>query len=311
MPEKYSYRNFGLRLHSPFPLPELTPDDGDQCAGGTVTISIAPIAASGSAPPGAVLVRPHPEGGIYLEQNNVARFWVSGGREIVIDPAPNVSERDLRLYLLGTVLGTLLLQRGWMLLHANAVVLSGRAIAFAGPSGIGKSTLANYFARAGYDVLCDDVCAVAFDDAARPMAWPGLRRIKLWRDALKAFGQAPDDLEPVLDGVEKYCLPLANANVASPKPLAQLYVLARGEPGSECMIEELRGEAALRAVTAQLYRSEMLSVLQSATQAFSYALSIVHNVRVYRVTRRWGFDAYEAEAEKIAQHMHMALEAGR
>src|SRR3989454_2089338 len=49
------------------------------------------------------------------------------GREIVVEPAPGVDAGTLRLFLLGPVRAVLLHQRGFLVLHASAVVLDGGA----------------------------------------------------------------------------------------------------------------------------------------------------------------------------------------
>src|SRR2546421_132869 len=71
----------------------------------------------------------------------VGAFLVRGGREIVVDPAPGVEARVLRLSILGPAFGLLLHQRGRFVLHASAVASGGGVLAFAGGSGWGKSTL--------------------------------------------------------------------------------------------------------------------------------------------------------------------------
>ncbi|HEY1426254.1 MAG TPA: hypothetical protein VGF50_06235, partial [Caulobacteraceae bacterium] len=56
-----------------------------------------------------------------LSVPNVARFLISGGREIAIELAPGAAAGDAQVFLLGTGFGMLQLQRGRMVLHASAV----------------------------------------------------------------------------------------------------------------------------------------------------------------------------------------------
>lgn len=84
------------------------------------------------------------------------------GREIWTTwPAPLTLE-DNATYLLGPVMGFVLLLRGLVCLHASAVVVDGRAIALIGPAGAGKSTTAAAFAAHGFNILAEDV--VTLDD---------------------------------------------------------------------------------------------------------------------------------------------------
>jgi hypothetical protein len=176
-------------------------------------------------------------------------------------------------------------------------------VAFAGPSGAGKSTLAAYFQHNGYAVLADDLCAVSFDSAGRPWAWPGLRRIRLWQDALTAFGHGTAGLERVLDGVEKFHFALDGGGTAEPVPFRALYVLDSASAPGGAQIEHLRGNAAFRAALSQIYRRETLATMGLAATSFSRIDALVHHAAVYRVRRRWGFDVFDAEAERIKLHL--------
>lgn len=74
--------------------------------------------------------------------------------------------------LLHMILPQVLALRGEVMLHAACVVIDGRAHLFAGPSGIGKSTLAAGFARAGCRVLAEDVVRVAATPGGHYVAYP-------------------------------------------------------------------------------------------------------------------------------------------
>ena len=98
--------------------------------------------------------------GSIVAVEGIAEYAVEGGRKIWVKPAENAPTRNVRLFLLGSVMGLLLHQRGDLPLHANAIEIDGKALAFAGPSGSGKSTLAGAFHDRGYRVIADDVCVV-------------------------------------------------------------------------------------------------------------------------------------------------------
>ncbi len=56
----------------------------------------------------------------------VAAFHVHGGREIIIQPAPQADAAAIRLFLLGSAFGALLHQRGITPMHGSAVALPRR-----------------------------------------------------------------------------------------------------------------------------------------------------------------------------------------
>src|SRR5215470_11023862 len=86
---------------------------------------------------------------------------------------------DAATYLLGPVMGFVLLLRGVVCLHASAVVIGDQAIALLGPAGSGKSTTAAAFSNQGYSVIAEDV--VTLDDREDHF-WvrPAYPCIRLW-----------------------------------------------------------------------------------------------------------------------------------
>ena len=97
---------------------------------------------------------------LWLEIPHIARFLISQGNEIIIDPEPGIDEDSVRVFLLGPVIGALLFQRGYLVLHGNAIRIGDQCLVCVGHSGVGKSTLAAGFMQRGYDILADDVVPV-------------------------------------------------------------------------------------------------------------------------------------------------------
>jgi hypothetical protein len=312
-PRSFVYWCYGLQIVSRIPLAELSglgemdssfsvralPDT-------EVAIRLAPIQSETKPPAAGLRFHRISDRESLLEQKGVGRFLVRNGREIVVDPDPDVSPRDLRLYLLGSVLGTLLHQRRFLPLHANAIAVDRHVVAFVGDSGAGKSTLAAHFQRAGYDVLADDICVVSFDDGMQPLVWPGLPRIKLWHDTLCAFGRDAGSLEEVTADAGKFYLPPTAQTAVHPRPLRAVYVLASAPRGGEGSIQRLRGRAAFQAMSANIYRREPLRAMGLTRQAFDLTAALLRHTAVYRATRPWGFDVFDAEAARLEQHFRCA-----
>ncbi|HMG46792.1 MAG TPA: hypothetical protein VK614_04970, partial [Allosphingosinicella sp.] len=188
-------------------------------------------------------------------------------------------------------------------LHANAIVAGDGAHAFAGPSGAGKSTLAAYFSRAGYPVLCDDVCAISLDDPREPVAWPGLPRLKLWGDASTAFGHDKRQLDPVIEGMDKYQIALPTSQDARAIPFRRLYLLGRAEAGQNAGIARLRGRAAMETIMAHTYRGAYLQTMGLTSRHFLQCAAIASRIQVYAATRAWGYELFDREAARLARHL--------
>lgn len=302
MPDRPVYSCFDFCLRSEIPLPELTRAAE---VGATPVVDVVfgevPETLPGAAPAEFAIQAEGDD--VLLVVKGTARYLVRNGREIVVDPVEGASERNVRLFLLGSALGILCHQRGLLPLHANAVVADGGAYAFAGHSGVGKSTLAAHFAREGYEVLCDDVCVVSFDGGGRPLAWPGLPRLKLWGDAAEAFGHDSVLLDRAIEGLDKYHVPLVPARAVRPVPLRRLYLLARTDEGQEPEIQRLQGQRAMAAAMEQTYRNLYLGPMGLAAQNFRQCAALLAQVEIYEARRDWGYEVFGSQAELLERHI--------
>jgi hypothetical protein len=177
----YSYRGAVLAVASEIELPGAVPTPGADAAAITVRAAPVPAALQDATARGATW---QIAGKRFLFQvPGVARFLLSGGNEIVFEPAPGVDGGDVSIFLIGTVFGILLHQRGEIVLHASAVRVAGKAVLFCAPSGSGKSTLAAALAQRGLPLVADDLCAITLRDGV-PMVQPDGCHLKLWAQAI-------------------------------------------------------------------------------------------------------------------------------
>jgi len=291
-----SYSVFGLTIVSEIPLPELDPGLAGAAPDAAVRLdSIAlPEGIAGYSAAGEATLLTVPK---------VGRYLISGGSEIVVDPAPEASERNVRLFLLGSAFGALLHQRGLLPLHANAVEIDGRAFAFSGHSGAGKSTMAAWFHDRGHRILADDVCVIGFDAEGCALAHPGIPRLRLWREALEASGRAADGYHRSFDALDKYDVPTERDAPLAPLPLAAVYLLTKAQaeaPAPE--VARLTGVAAVDALVANTYRGGYLRTIGGTGQHLAACVRVARAVPVFRAERFWGFDRFEEEARRLEAH---------
>ena len=224
----YYYSAYGLTIQSVVPLPELQPTLATQS---DIQVSFGAIAWNpdiDSETWDHFQVNGRDEA--YLYWRVVGKFWVRAGREIIIDPIPEVTEKVMRLPLLGAVLAMVLHQRQLLVLHASAVAIGNGAAVFLGRKGQGKSTMAATLFGRGHRLLADDVTAVDLRHPEQPMILPGFPQIKLWPEAVvAALGDDPDHLVRVHPEVEKRARPTAENFLQIPLPLKRLYILTQGD----------------------------------------------------------------------------------
>jgi hypothetical protein len=301
----HRYCVFGLTISSELPLPELSTNQPSENAD-ELAIRLDRVPETLTSPSTERRFRASrievcgDEALVVIDK--VARYLIRAGREIIVDPVPEASDRTVRLFLLGSTFGVLCHQRGLLPLHANAVVANGEAVAFCGRAGIGKSTLAAHFQARGYQVLCDDVCVVSFDADGSPLAWPGLPRLKLWRDAAEKFGRGEEMLERAVDGLDKFHVPLTAA-ARGPYPLSHVYVLSNLADGGASDIVRLLGKNALQAIMTNTYRKIYLKPMGLIRANFFQAAALAKRAAIFAAPRRRGFDVFAEEAARLECHL--------
>lgn len=229
----YCYKAYGLLIQSELCLPELMSASfkiPDVCIYLAAQDEFLCADAGGAQDDKARAIR--------ITQDSVSAFWpgvgeftVRRGEEIVVTPAEGVDHAILRLPLLSAVLAILLHQRGFMVLHASAVEVGNKAVAFLGPKGRGKSSIAATLYARGHRIVTDDVLAVHIRDG-KANVLPAFPHVKLWRGVAAAVLDEAQhrEISPLYEGIDKgFCL-VGDRFVEDPIELHQIYVLADEEP---------------------------------------------------------------------------------
>lgn len=251
-----SYRLFGLRISSDIQLPELVPCRADER--GDVDIRRGPVPADGSSVGPKMGPFSHAaENALWLHVPGVARYLVRDGRELTYQPEEGGDEDSVRVFMLGTCIGALLMQRGQLVLHGNAFEVGDGCTICVGPSGAGKSTLAARMLQRGHRIIADDVCPID----AQGRAVPGLSRLKLWRETARGLEIETAGLRRLRPNIGKFDLPLGNAFRAEPSPIRAIYVLAPWNQ-DRFAIEDISGVAKFQALRANTYRFRFLKGME-------------------------------------------------
>lgn len=296
----FAYRVFGLRIRSALRLPELgEPLPAEES---DVEIVRGDVPAEGSAPSGLSVA-----GDVaLLSIPEVGRYAMVGGRSVTVEPVPGASDRNVRLFLLGSAFAAILHQRGLLPLHANAVVVDGRAIAFLGHPGAGKSTLAAWFHDEGFRILADDVCVVTWSAGGRPLAHPGIPRLRLRPEAIEASGRVVDDYEPAFDDRDKFNIPTAASAAGDPVPLDHLYLLTRGGDGRES-VAPLTGAAAVEALVANTYRGGYVPLMGRKSPHLLDCARLARSTPVFEASRPWDLDRLDESSRALLAHARRRL----
>jgi hypothetical protein len=302
-PPQFAYRAYGLWLASDRLIPGLTPLDFTASKTPDLCIQFEKNAGGESDPAGETLW--YTAGFTDENGNPILKIWKgnSGGDffiryshgltfrvdaalgRIDVYRAPQTSEKDVPLYVLGPVLGIVLRLRGLTCLHASAVEMAGKAVAFAGEMGAGKSTTASIFAQNGHAVLTDDIVALE-KRGSHFSVQPGYPYLNLLPDSmalLSGEAEALPSAEPVLEKTKLMLDGKEQRFQSEELPLGAIYILAeRSNEASSAVAESIAPQEALIALASNTYANKMLDAAMRARE-FCTLGELVRSVPIRRL----------------------------
>lgn len=245
--------------------------------------------------PDAVLIKPR------TGARTLGRILVRGGREILVAPEP-ACEPDLEPYILGSALGAICLQNGLLPLHASAVSLGSEAIAFAGPTGAGKSTMAAAVAGRGHAHVTDDLTVMRLPTEGLPLVYPGTRVMKLCPDSSTALGFDASQVVTAPLSHEKLRFRSGAATLsAQPDALAAIYFLELGDT-ADVVIEPLLGMHAIAAVASEIFRRAWLGPMGSLEARLPDIAEVARRTACFRLKRPHRFDMLPEVVDTVLRH---------
>lgn len=189
-----------------------------------------------------------------------AQFWLDrGAHNLWAMWRPPLTLDDAVSYLLGPVFGLVLRVRGVVCLHSSAVSIGGRAVAFVGPQGAGKSTIAAAFASRDHAVLSDDIVAL-IESANAFHVLPAYPHLSLWPDSVEAIFGSPDAAPSFSAMWDKRRLALGGPRLPFENralPLSSIFLLAERRAGPPST-DSASPRDALLALVANSYATNAL-----------------------------------------------------
>jgi hypothetical protein len=255
-----AYVAYGLPILSGLALPELSTRDYSDAPQVRIHPGDVALELAGRTGKGALFETGRNR--FLLRLDGIARYLVTNGDQIVIDPAPETDEDSVRLFLMGSVFGALLHQRGLLPLHASAIETPRGAVLFAGASGSGKSTLAGAFYRRGYRVVADEICALDGD-----RVHPAVPKLALWPDAVEELGLWSGSVRQVRPNLKKFHVPVEPWTSHAALPVHAIYILTMTNR-PDFTVSRLCGVEKLQALINCTFRRQFIG-LESGTAYMS------------------------------------------
>ncbi len=296
----YSYRAYGTNIRSVVQLPELMrtespPDVRIRYGKVANSALLGSLLADGEVfeRPGCKIVA-NP-GAMSVHWDRVGTFLIHGGSEVVIEPEPSVPDEDLQPFLTGPVLSVLLHQRGYLVLHASAVVIGNAAVAFLGAKGDGKSTLAAHLQVRGHRLIGDDIVPVNLENNT-PVVASGFPRIKLYNDAIAAVGEDPSNYPVIHRFVEKRSFQHSDSVSTEPIRLQGLFILCESEKVS---LEKLGHASAFIEITRHSFVNRYLKALNDESKHFQQCHQLIKRLPVWKLNRPRDFSVMNQVCELL------------
>ena len=232
---------------------------------------------------------------IFYSAPGVANFIVRNGRELIVDPCPDVDKRKLRHVLFGEVLALLLHQRGLLVLHATSLAIHGKATILLGTRGAGKSTLALALCRLGATVISDDITVIQVNNGGTLSVLPGISQLGLWPDAVRACGYDPERLPNVFNGTDKRVMSMTKTSPNVSLAPKRIYKI---EETMAVDVERLRPQEAFRVLVGNTYWFGLVQALNPETH-FAQSAAVAAQTEAFRLGRPRTLDL----VNEVAQHI--------
>lgn len=295
---KYYYKAFGLNLESDFILNGLLPSDGPT----EVRIMEDTVSVNFSGPADENVYWHEGKDSFAFRINGFGAFLMKNGNEITIQKEAQLTDERCALYISGTCMGVLLMQRGLMPMHGSALSLNNKEVIFTGNSGAGKSTLTASLIKQGYSFLADDISALQIEENGDAWIQPAFPKQKLCGDAATMIFGGLDGLERIPGIRDKYHVPSSDQFIAESRKLHALFELST-HSGSQVELEEVVGAEKLAVIIRNTYRFQFIEASGIEVEHFQQCSKIATTIRVYKLKRPKSGFTIDEQISKIMKEL--------
>jgi len=281
--KKYLYSAYGLKIKSDISMKELISLKSSFNNEVDVEVKVSDLSEKWKeyGEKGKFIVK---DKFVIFQVENTGIFYVEDGTTIIFSPSKGVSLGKVKLFILGSCMGIILLQRKILPLHGSVIEINGKAYAIVGDSGAGKSTLASAFIKQGYRLLSDDVIPVNISSKGKPIVNPSYPQQKLWKESLDKFNMNDKEFLPLFERETKYAIPVTEDFCNNPLPLAGIIELV----STNCKAIEFRLIEKLERfhlLYRQTFRNILIPRMDLVKWHFGISASIIENTCIYQITR--------------------------
>jgi hypothetical protein len=300
------YELYGLRVHSELPLPALLSEralppydlrvrwgEGKTIPANPNSVRLLARQDIGDKPFYTLI---DTGGGYAFSLHQCCEFWISYDLRLVDAYLfPDVQPDIAGFYIISGVIAFILSLSGECVLHASAVEMGGRAVAFAAGAGMGKSTLAAIFCAMGAQFITDDLLRLK-PDKGTFYCFPGTGRIRL-RNGAAALAEEFPAKSPGKTSYGRVELKL-HQNHSMP-PLHAI-VIPRTLP--DCQVFRLERLPAARAVLYLMNYSKTQGLQQRGRiqRKLDFMAQLASSIPVFEAEIPWGIPLLREAVPSLA-----------
>lgn len=295
MNNNFFYRAFGLIIESVFSIPQLQTANAAEAdvrivRGGGLSSHTELLRSD-------VVTDEH----VMFRVEDLAVFRISSGKLIEVELLNEKPERDIGIYLMGSCMGAILIQRGFMLLHGSCVTDGRRSVLITGDSGAGKSTTAAEFLKRGWKLLTDDVTCI-FDRDGVPMVQSSYPSQKLWQDALDHYDKTDDDIHSLYfsEDREKFGVNVSDSFFDGVCPLSMVVRLIPA--GHATCLSPIEGMAKVDQLMRNTYRGYFI-IKRDQPRHFQRCITLSSKIPMALVIRENGKQCADTIYDLIIKHL--------
>lgn len=283
--KSYFYEVYGLKVKSGIEIPEFVSIDEENMVNIDVDIyySNSPEEMKSLRDLGRKNYISKNE--IWFDVKGVASYYIKEGKIITVELYENYDKELLRIYLMCSCLGFIMLQRGKVAIHGGVVSYGNKAFIFTGDRGAGKSTLTTALRKNGYKFLSDDVAAIKFEDEL-PYVEHGFPYQKLCGDAMESMGYDKELYSSFASEAQrKYLVPVYDEFINDYVQLSAVFKIVVDDVEDVC-IKECTGSEKLNEIINNIYRGEFIKELGGvSSDYFKQCIDIAKNIRLFEIVR--------------------------
>ena len=282
----YYHRTCGLAFVSPVPIPVF--ERLDDVPYEPIQIGFGDVGSNFQDLNAAVVGKMMIQGDVIeVAHSRLGRARINGKDQVLLDPLDGPESQDAAALLSGPILTILLNQRGIHAFHASCIQRYGKAIAFCGTSGRGKSTMVASFVANGWMPVSDDILATDLSGYV-PKVWPGPRQSWLIEDSVNAFFTHVTKIpRRSIDG--KAFADYRDIWCSKPVELGDLIII--DEPSADGLISMCRidNDSAVEELLMQLRLPQYQVELAGEVALRDTCIALARSLRVWRLCRPFDY----------------------